>query len=54
VNPHDRPSNEDHDASPLRCANCHKIHQAEAPGETALRVCSGCHHQGVFECGTCH
>lgn len=53
ANPHDLPSNESHDD--VRCANCHKLHEADPDvSKEALSTCLSCHHAGVFECGTCH
>ena len=52
-NPHVRPSNEQHDAYPPTCTDCHKIH-SENIQEDAMDWCAQCHHKGVFQCGTCH
>lgn len=52
VNPHQLPENEDHDA--VRCGDCHAMHGGDSIEETAQAVCSSCHHQGVYECYTCH
>lgn len=52
VNPHALPSSSNHDA--ISCSDCHKGHDAEPTTETAYTVCLSCHHEDVFECGTCH
>lgn len=52
VNPHDVPSSESHDA--LNCSDCHKQHAGEGVAETAPQVCKNCHHDNVYQCGTCH
>ncbi|MBR2834982.1 MAG: hypothetical protein IKE43_04640 [Coriobacteriales bacterium] len=54
VNPHALPTNDDH--SGIMCSNCHKAHQTngKSVAETAYTTCVGCHHEEVFECGTCH
>lgn len=53
VNPHDLPAVKDHDG--IECATCHKIHDPEpdAP-KVASKKCLTCHHDGVYECYTCH
>jgi hypothetical protein len=53
VNPHDIPAIDDHLAS-VSCASCHKMHGTELPAENATKTCLTCHHQNVYECGTCH
>jgi hypothetical protein len=52
MNPHDLPSSSEHEA--LRCASCHSMHEESDTFTVAQRECFGCHHQQVFECGTCH
>ena len=52
VNPHDLPEGADH--AKIDCLDCHTAHKAQEASETALNTCTGCHHTGVFECGTCH
>lgn len=52
VNPHDLPEVADH--AKIDCLDCHTAHKAQEASETALNTCTGCHHTGVFECGTCH
>lgn len=52
-NPHDYPSNEQHDANRPTCTDCHRIHSNELL-EDAMDWCAQCHHKGVFQCGTCH
>lgn len=63
VNPHEIMVRESHVANSgadLNCGSCHKMHEADsgdasaAAAETASEKCLGCHHQNVYECGTCH
>lgn len=53
VNPHDVPVSTSH--ASVDCASCHQVHKpaADLP-KTALAACTGCHHEKVFACGTCH
>lgn len=51
VNPHAMPNNSDHDS--FTCASCHDMHVASS-AEDYQQKCIGCHHAGVYECGTCH
>ena len=52
VNPHDLPAVDDH--AKIDCLDCHSMHKEESCVEVSKQVCAGCHHAGVFECGTCH
>lgn len=52
ANPHALPASSGHDD--LTCSDCHKMHKPDEAKETAERACLGCHHEGVFECYTCH
>ena len=53
VNPHALPESEDH--ATLDCADCHKMHEADADmAASSSQACLTCHHENVFECGTCH
>lgn len=56
ANPHDLPQSpiagEGHDT--ITCVSCHSAHEQAACVEQAADTCRGCHHTGVFECGTCH
>ncbi|HIW76000.1 MULTISPECIES: cytochrome c3 family protein [Gordonibacter] len=52
-NPHEYASNEQHDANVPTCTDCHKIHTKNVQKD-AMKWCAQCHHQGVFQCGTCH
>ena len=54
VNPHDLPAVADHD--PISCTDCHLMHKDDdkVVGEIAKAKCISCHHENVFECGTCH
>lgn len=53
VNPHDLPQTEDH-ADAIACSSCHKMHLPESAIDTAPQACLSCHHDNVYECGTCH
>jgi hypothetical protein len=51
VNPHDIPQTPEHINNQINeCYKCHKVHQPY----DAYDYCVGCHHEQVFECGTCH
>lgn len=52
-NPHDYPSNEQHDTMNPTCTDCHNIHSKDLQKD-AMMWCAQCHHKGVFQCGTCH
>lgn len=52
VNPHALSDSEDHEG--VSCSDCHKMHSPDPVGETAMNACLSCHHEGVFECYTCH
>ena len=52
VNPHDLPAVEDHQK--IDCLDCHSMHKEQSSMATAMNTCTGCHHAGTFECGTCH
>lgn len=54
VNPHALPDVTDHE--PISCVDCHTVHKdADKPvTEKAKDKCLSCHHENVFECGTCH
>ena len=53
ADPHALPDGEGH--SSITCVSCHNLHDAEEKvEETAYDLCYGCHHDEVFECGTCH
>jgi len=50
VNPHEVMGlSEGH--SKTTCSSCHAMHAAEIK---AYETCVPCHHQGVYECNTCH
>lgn len=49
VNPHAVPQVEGHD-DPINCTSCHGMHKEKDP----MSYCTGCHHEGGFECNTCH
>lgn len=48
VNPHAIPATESHES--VTCGNCHGGHGAADP----QKVCTRCHHENVYQCGTCH
>lgn len=53
VNPHALPVNASHQG--IACITCHKMHADEADlSKQAQLACLGCHHENVYECGTCH
>jgi len=52
VNPHDLPQNDDHNI--IKCGSCHDMHSSEPIAQTSKKNCLNCHHEDVFECGTCH
>lgn len=52
VNPHDLPESYGHDD--IVCGSCHVMHADQEPSDKAMTTCVGCHHENVFECGTCH
>lgn len=52
VNPHAIPENPEHKEDGVQeCYNCHWLHNTSP---SPVSNCNSCHHQGVFECGTCH
>lgn len=54
VNPHALPDNAEH-AAEATCSSCHKMHESDGdPQRDARRLCNDCHHEGVYECYTCH
>ncbi len=52
VNPHDLPAVEEHEK--IDCLDCHSMHKEQSSTTAAMNTCTGCHHTGTFECGTCH
>lgn len=50
VNPHDVPVTEGHTFE-LECTTCHTVHEA---GDEPGAYCKTCHHEDLYECGTCH
>lgn len=53
VNPHAMPDTPGHEGEGS-CNSCHKAHDGESAQELAPEYCFSCHHEEVFECGTCH
>ena len=52
-NPHEYPSNPEHDKMNPTCTDCHNNHSKNMQKD-AMKWCAQCHHKGVFQCGTCH
>lgn len=53
VNPHEIPENADH--SNIACGDCHAMHEPNTDVLKSSKLeCLSCHHENVFECGTCH
>ena len=38
----------------IQCSECHVTHQETETLQAATDKCLSCHHENVFECGTCH
>lgn len=53
VNPHDMPVTAGHEGEGS-CISCHEGHGEEPIAETSEKYCFSCHHEEVFQCGTCH
>lgn len=51
-NPHDPEGIAEHET--LACGDCHNMHSTEDMQVRAMKQCESCHHEGVFECYTCH
>ncbi len=52
ANPHNLTPSESHDS--ISCTDCHGMHASEPIEDQARATCYSCHHEQVFECGTCH
>lgn len=52
VNPHDLPDVKDH--AQIGCGDCHRLHASKSAASVADALCLSCHHEDVYECGTCH
>lgn len=52
VNPHDLPEN--HFGVSVSCGSCHKMHNNKDAETASKNTCLNCHHDNVYECGTCH
>lgn len=52
VNPHDLPDVKDH--AQIACGDCHRLHASKSAASVAYALCLSCHHEDVYECGTCH
>lgn len=53
VNPHDI-HNIGQSHGDIKCADCHVTHQEGEALQHANDKCLSCHHENVYECGTCH
>jgi hypothetical protein len=53
VNPHDVPQTQEHGEN-IECATCHKMHTPDPIADVARQACVSCHHQGVYDCKSCH
>ena len=38
----------------IKCSDCHLTHKEGEAYQTATDKCLSCHHENVYECGTCH
>ena len=58
AHPHDLPATEAGEHESIACGECHAMHTPGSSADTLLEAaterCQKCHHQNVFECGTCH
>lgn len=54
VNPHEARDLGPEEHLDLTCAECHAEHGDQTVEEAAREVCLNCHHDDVYECGTCH
>lgn len=52
VNPHMLPGNVEH--GDIDCSSCHIMHENSNVVEQSKSFCASCHHEGVYECFTCH
>lgn len=52
ANPHALPESESH--ATIACGDCHSMHSEDNVTEAAPQACVNCHHENVYECGTCH
>ena len=52
VNPHNLP--EAHQGQKVSCNDCHVMHKTYDITSSAPNTCITCHHENVYECGTCH
>lgn len=53
VNPHEI-QNTGTGHSDVQCSSCHKMHVEANTDNTAKALCISCHHENLYECGTCH
>lgn len=52
VNPHLLP--ESHQGQKVSCIDCHVMHKTNDIAKSAQNTCISCHHENVYQCGTCH
>lgn len=38
----------------IKCTDCHQTHKEDETLQVASDKCISCHHENVYECGTCH
>lgn len=53
VNPHDI-HNVGQSHGDIQCSECHVTHKEGETLKSAQDMCKSCHHENVYECGTCH
>lgn len=52
VNPHMLPDS--HQDQKVSCTDCHVMHKINDIASSAQNTCVSCHHENVYQCGTCH
>lgn len=38
----------------IQCVDCHSMHTTDTADTLGPAECLSCHHQNVYQCGTCH
>ncbi|WP_101722223.1 cytochrome c3 family protein [Eggerthella timonensis] len=54
VNPHEVPRLTDGHEGNITCTSCHFMHKETNATDETHETCTNCHHEDMFECGTCH
>ena len=54
VNPHEAKDLWPEEHLDLTCSECHNEHSGQPAAVMASEKCLSCHHEDVYECGTCH